>query len=435
MSLNNNFKEENIKELLNIEADIAEKNISNSGLTIKVILFTIAGLIVMFLNMLQNNKFILKEILLIFLLMLFIYIFLSSIHGFIKGILEEKSTALIFQKQFSHSLFRYNPIIVAIFLLFYIFMIIIISLILPIQQLFCYIGLYAFFIPIFVLYIILLIVSYRQMRYPYSVFLPAQKANKKSYIYIFSCFIWGMCSVCYIIFETNFENTIKSVSYAFIVFAVVFLIERLLVIYSDNNISQKISDIRIKFLLGEIDTQKTARMLKFYVIGENFKDRMLNILDDILNSILCQREFLNTTYECLQNIAKEILEKNRLSNKKILESINGSFFYYSKFINYFAKDLDNNKKNINLLQEDAYSFNDNCVVDSPMTNIKILEEKYKEVENNYKEFSTDYKIARDFYEKTLKLIIKNFDTSNFDEKDNLDILRQKSLIIANSIEK
>lgn len=273
------------------------------------------------------------------------------------------------------------------------------------------------------------------MKYPYSVFLPAKKANKKSYIYSFSCFIWGIYSACYIIFETNFENSITSVSYAFIVFAVVFLIERLLVIYSDNNISQKISDIRIKFLLGEIDAQKTARMLKFYVIGENFKDRLLNILDDIFNMILLQREYLNTSYICLNNIVKEISEQNRLANKKILKSINDSFLYCSKFVNYFTKDLDENKKNINLLKEDACHFNANSVVDSPKSNIEILEEKYKEVENKYQEFLADYKKVRDCYEKTLKLIIKKFDTGNFDEKDNLDILRQKSLIIANSIEK
>lgn len=205
--MNNNFKEGNIKELLNIEADIAEKNISGSGLTIKVILFTIAGLIGMFLNLLSSHKFILKEVFLIFILIFFIYIFISYIHGVIKILLEEKATALIFRKQFSHRLFRYNPIMLTIFLLFYIFIIISLSLTIPIYEWY-YIGLYIFFIPLFVNLIVFLLCSYRQILHPYSITVVTDKINKKEYMYAIFCFVFGICSICWIIYERDFEYPI-----------------------------------------------------------------------------------------------------------------------------------------------------------------------------------------------------------------------------------
>jgi hypothetical protein len=79
------------------------------------------------------------------------------------------------------------------------------------------------------------------------------KLIKKNIVCDFLFCFWDMFYLLDI-YERDFEYPISNISYAFIIFAIIFLFERLLVIYSDNNISQKISDIRRKFLLGDIDT-------------------------------------------------------------------------------------------------------------------------------------------------------------------------------------
>lgn len=348
---NKNIADEKIIELLNAETDLAENNLQKHGMSFQVLIFAVAAMIWLFLGMLSTEKFSFLNVSQLYISLVLVW-FLCMVAWFKVDALATKKRALISSEHLSVVLYGLTP---ACWLLsvIYTFGLAILWFFLPLSKI------YYFFIPGSLVLWGLFFSLFFFMNITYGKYISYTIPNSKYYFIDKIAFIiivigTGISTfACY----KELSLSIVDIKYTFILFAITFLIDRILKIFSKSRLYDTTIKIKRDFLSNRISVSTVRKRLRFFITGETHGEALESELERIKETL--PSSLFNTRFNTLNNLLPEVPTYIK-TNEKAEIAVNTIICPYLssllKFIIWKREGIETIKKELKILENDYEKF-------------------------------------------------------------------------------
>ena len=356
-----NIADEKIIELLNAETDLAEKNLQKHGLSFQVLIFAFAALIWLFLETLPDpqmisdthpkNIFSFLNVSQLYISLVLVW-FICIVIWMKVDMLAFKRRALISSEHLSVVVYRFTPSCWLLSVI-YTFGLAVLWLFLPLSKI------YYFLIPtalilwsLFFLLLFRISINYGKH---ISYIIPNSKYNFLDKLAFIVISIGTVISVFVCFKELNLS--IVDIKYAFILFAITFLIDRILVIFSKSRLYDTTIKIKRDFLSNRISVSTVRKRLRFFITGETFGEAIESELQRIHETLSARA--LTAPFNTLKNLLPELLvylKTNEKAEVGVDIIICRDLSYLLDFFIWKREEIDRVQKDLKILEKDYQKF-------------------------------------------------------------------------------
>ncbi|WP_428898441.1 hypothetical protein Dip518_000639 [Parelusimicrobium proximum] len=344
-----------ILELLNAETDLAEKNLQKHGLSFQVLIFAVAALIWLFLEMLSSvseNPFYFFDVFQLYICLFLVWL-ICIVAWFKVDMLAIKKRALISSEHLSVVVCSLTPscwLLSAI----YTFVLAVLWIFFPLPKI------YYFLIPISLILWSLFFYLFFRMNITYgkhiSYSIPNTKYNFIDQVAFAIISIGTVLSVfaCYKELSLNMVD----IKYAFILFAITFLIDRIVAIFSKSRLYNTTIKIKRDFLSNRISTATVRKRLRFFITGETHGEAIESELQRIRETIIAPT--IDIPFNTLKNLLPDLLSYLKTNEKAEIgvdTVIYQDLSFLLDFIIWKKREIGRIKKELQLLKDDYEKYN------------------------------------------------------------------------------
>lgn len=349
---NKNIADEKIIELLNAETDLAEKNLQKHGMSFQVLIFAVAALIWLFLEMFSTEKFSFLNVSQLYISLVLVWFF-GIVVWFKVDALATKKRALISSEHLSVVLYRLTP---ACWLLsvIYTFGLAILWFFLPLSKI------YYFLVPVSLILWALSFSLFFHMNITFGKHISYSIPNSKyNFIDEIAFIVIGVGTVvsifsCY----QELSFSIVDVKYTFILFAITFLVDIILKIFSKSRLYGTTIKIKRDFLSNRISVSTVRKRLRFFITGETHGEAIESELERISETLSASG--FRVPFNTLNNLLPELsayLTTNEKAEIGIDIIICRDLSFLLNFFAWKRDEIEKIKKELKILETDYETFN------------------------------------------------------------------------------
>lgn len=345
-------------ELLNAETDLAEKNLQKHGLSLQVLIFAVGVLIWLFMSSLYSidpitkehiNIFSFANVVSLYMALILIWFLFLTIFLHINTSARNKRPLISMEhlSKVSYSLLPSHWLIS----LLYTSTLGILWLFLPFANI-SYVGM-----PIsFVCYAIMFFLFFKlniiyTKKVSYLIY-----ENKYKYLdFLFSIiFIIGTMLSVYACFK-EIDLTMLDVKYSFILFAITYLVDKILSSISKEGVYNTAIQIRRDFLSSRINEATVRKRLRFFITGETNGEALESEIQYINESLRIVRTTMRGVNDVLLELPQYI-DKKSLTKEKV-ESIFSDILFLFNSINWKKSEIEKVTNELKILEKDFKKYN------------------------------------------------------------------------------
>ncbi|MGB2579457.1 hypothetical protein AAIR98_001376 [Elusimicrobium simillimum] len=350
----NAMADEKILHLLDAETDLAEKNLQKHGLSFQVLIFAVAALIWLFLEMLSDtsaNPFCFPSVLQLYISLVLVW-HICIVVWFRVDMLAIKKRALISTEHLSVLVYSLTPSCWLLSVI-YTFGLAVLWLFFPLPKI------YYFLIPISLILWSLFFYLFFYMNITYGKHISYTIPNSK-YNYIdrvaFIVIIIGTVLSVFACFK-ELDLNMVDIKYAFMLFAITFLIDKILAIFSKSRLYNTTIKIKRDFLSNRISVATVRKRLRFFITGETCGEAIESELQRIRETITAKT--IDIPFNTLKNLLPELLsylKNNEKAEIGVDTIICRDLSFLLNFIAWKRSEIERIKIELKILEDDYQKF-------------------------------------------------------------------------------